>query len=147
MTPAQIEGMVDRICGLFPTTQIGRNTVKNAWVTDEFLLSADVNDARRVTDWIKLNSEKFPHSLRELHGIFYKVSGSHKIESDISCKLCNGLLWDDGISYSDDGRRLTEQYTIVDRYETEKVVREQVYKVVRPCPECRKGWKPPAAVH
>jgi hypothetical protein len=53
------------------------------------------------------------------------------------------LLWDDGISYSDDGRRLTEQYTIVDRYETEKVVREQVYKVVRPCSECRRGWTPP----
>jgi len=31
VTPMQIEGMVDRICGLFPTTQIGRNTVKNAW--------------------------------------------------------------------------------------------------------------------
>jgi hypothetical protein len=147
MTPAQIEGMVDRICGLFPTTQIGRNTVKNAWVTDQFLLDADVDDARRVTDWIKLNSEKFPHSLRELHGIFYKVTGSHKIESDTVCKLCDGLLWDDGISYSDDGRRLTEQYTIVERYETEKVVREQVYKAVRPCPQCRKGWKPPAAVH
>jgi hypothetical protein len=47
-TNAQIEGMVDRICGLFPTTQIGRNTVKNAWVTDEFLLDADVDDARKA---------------------------------------------------------------------------------------------------
>lgn len=147
MTPAQIEGMVDRICGLFPTTQIGRNTVKNAWVTDQLLLDADVHDARKVTDWIKLNSDKFPHSLRELHRIFHKVTGSHKIEIDIVCKLCAGLLWDDGISYSDDGRRLTEQYTIVDRYETDRVVREQEYKVVRPCPECRAGWKPPAIVH
>lgn len=143
MTPAQIEGMVDRICGLFPTTQIGRNTVKNAWVTDQFLLDADVDAARKVTDWIKINSEKFPHSLRELHNIFHKVSGSHQIKSDIECKVCDGLLWDDGISYSDDGRQLTEQHTVVERYETDRVVREHIYKVVHPCPACRRGWTPP----
>jgi hypothetical protein len=136
VTPAQIEGMVDRICGLFPTTQIGRNTVKNAWVTDQFLLDADVDDARKVTDWIKINSEKFPHSLRELHGIFHKVSGSHQIKSDIECKLCKGLLWDDGISYSSDGKQLTHQPTVVFQGHT--------YKVVRPCPACRgENWTPP----
>ena len=144
MTPAQIEGMVDRICGLFPTTQIGRNTVKNAWVTDQFLLDADVDDARKVTDWIKINSERFPHSLRELHNIFHKVSGSLKIKSDIQCKVCNGLLWDDGISYSDDGRRLTEQYTQTYIYKTDKGTKEFTYKVVLPCPACRGGnWTPP----
>jgi hypothetical protein len=143
MTPAQIEGMVDRICGLFPTTQIGRNTVKNAWVTDQFLLDADVDDARKVTDWIKINSERFPHSLRELHSIFHKVSGFQQVKSDAECKVCDGLLWDDGISYSDDGRQLTEQHRVVERYATETVVREHIYKVVRPCPECRRDWTPP----
>ena len=74
MTPMQIEGMVDRICGLFPTTIIGRNTVKNALTTDEFLLNSSVEDARKATDWIKINSEKFPASLREMHNIFRKVN-------------------------------------------------------------------------
>lgn len=143
MTPAQIEGMVDRICGLFPTTQIGRNTVKNSWVTDQFLLDADVDDARKVTDWIKINSERFPHSLRELHNIFHKVSGSLKIKSEILCKVCNGLLWDDGISYSDDGRLLTEQYTKTYVYETDKGTKRITYKVVLPCSACRKDWTPP----
>lgn len=144
MTPAQIEGMVDRICGLFPTTQIGRNTVKNAWVTDQFLLDADVDDARKVTDWIKINSEKFPHSLRELHNIFHKVSGSLKIKSDIQCKVCKGLLWDDGISYSDDGRRLTDQYTQTYVYKTDTGTKRFTYKVVLPCPACRgENWSPP----
>jgi hypothetical protein len=132
----QIEGMVDRICGLFPTTQIGRNTVKNAWVVDDFLLDADVDDARKVTDWIKLNSDKFPASLRELHNIFRKVTGKTKIQSEIQCDICNGSLWDDGITYSTDGRQLTGQHTVT--------VQGHNYKVVRPCPNCRgSDWKPP----
>jgi hypothetical protein len=136
MTPMQIEGMVDRICGLFPTTQIGRNTVKNAWVVDDFLLDADVEDARKVTDWIKMNSEKFPASLRELHNIFRKVSGSGSVSKEVKCDVCNGLLWDDGITYSDDGRQLTEQPTVSFQGHT--------YKLVRPCHKCRgDNWRPP----
>ncbi|CAB4157613.1 hypothetical protein UFOVP691_35 [uncultured Caudovirales phage] len=131
MTPMQIEGMVDRICGLFPTTQIGRNTVKNAWVTDDFLLDAHVDDARKVTDWIKTNSDKFPASLRELHNIFRKVQGlgvkNQPIE--VHCDICLGTLWDDGIRYSEAGVRLSSQYTVE--------VRSHVYAVVRPCPNCR----------
>ena len=135
MTPMQIEGMVDRICGLFPTTQIGRNTVKNAWTVDDFLLDADVDDARKVTDWIKMNSDKFPHSLRELHSIFYKVQGKSEIKNEIQCDLCKGLLWDDGVTYSSDGRQLTQQPT--------EVFQGHTYKVVRPCSKCRAGWTPP----
>ncbi len=136
MTPMQIEGMIDRICGLFPTTQIGRNTVKSAWVVDDFLLDADVEDARKVTDWIKINSDKFPSSLKELHNIFRNVRGQSEIKSQIKCDLCNGSLWDDGISYSDDGRQLTHQPTVVFQGHT--------YKLVRPCPKCRgENWTPP----
>lgn len=135
MTPMQIEGMVDRICGLFPTTIIGRNTVKNAWTTDEFLLNASVEDARKATDWIKINSEKFPASLREMHNIFRKVTGSHQIKSEMLCDVCNGELWDDGIRFDQNGRQLNDQYTIE--------VHDLIYKVVRPCPNCRPNWRPP----
>jgi hypothetical protein len=131
----QIEGMVDRICGLFPTTQIGRNTVKNAWTVDDFLLDADVDEARKVTDWIKINSDKFPASLKEMHNIFRKVRGQTETKSEIKCDLCKGSLWDDGITYSSDGRQLTEQPTVTFQGHT--------YKVVRPCPNCRAGWTPP----
>lgn len=131
MTPAQIEGMVDRICGLFPTTQIGRNTVKNAWVIDDFLLDASVEEARKVTDWIKANSDKFPQSLRELHNIFRKVRtlGVKNQPIEVSCDICKGMLWDDGIRYSETGVRLSEQYEVE--------VQGHTYKVVRPCPNCR----------
>lgn len=131
MTPAQIEGMVDRICGLFPTTQIGRNTVKNAWVIDDFLLDASVEEARKVTDWIKANSDKFPQSLRELHNIFRKVRtlGVKNQPIEVSCDICKGMLWDDGIRYTENGVRLSEQYEVE--------VQGHTYKVVRPCPNCR----------
>jgi hypothetical protein len=131
VTPAQIEGMVDRICGLFPTTQIGRNTVKNAWVIDDFLLDASVEEARKVTDWIKANSDKFPQSLRELHNIFRKVRtlGVKNQPIEVSCDICKGMLWDDGIRYSESGVRLNEQYEVE--------VQGHTYKVVRPCPNCR----------
>ena len=131
MTPAQIEGMVDRICGLFPTTQIGRNTVKNAWVIDDFLLDASVEEARKVTDWIKANSDKFPQSLRELHNIFRKVRtlGVKNQPIEVSCDICKGMLWDDGIRYTENGVRLSEHYEVE--------VQGHTYKVVRPCPNCR----------
>ena len=138
MTPMQIEGMVDRICGLFPTTQIGRNTVKNAWTVDDFLLDADVDEARKVTDWIKANSEKFPASLRELHNIFRKVRtlGTKNQPIEFKCDICHGMLWDDGIRYSDTGQRLSEQYEVE--------VHGHTYKVVRPCPNCRgSDWQLP----
>jgi Zn finger protein HypA/HybF involved in hydrogenase expression len=134
----QIEGMVDRICGLFPTTQIGRNTVKNAWVADDFLLDADVDEARKVTDWIKVNSDKFPASLKELHNIFRKVRGFGVKNQPIQmkCDICNGMLWDDGIRYSNAGVRLSEQYEVEEYGHT--------YKVVRPCPNCRgSDWQLP----
>jgi len=132
----QIEGMVDRICGLFPTTQIGRNTVKNAWTVDDFLLDADVDEARKVTDWIKINSDKFPASLKEMHSIFRKVRGQTETKSEIKCDICKGSLWDDGITYSADGRQITEQYRMV--------MQGHTYRVVRPCPVCRgENWTPP----
>lgn len=135
MTPMQIEGMVDRICGLFPTTIIGRNTVKNAWTTDEFLLNASVEDARKATDWIKINSEKFPASLREMHNIFRKVTGSHQIKSEMLCDVCNGELWDDGVRFDKNDRQISDQFTVESH--------GQIYKVVRPCPSCRPNWRPP----
>ncbi len=137
MTPMQIEGMVDRICGLFPTTIIGRNTVKNAWTTDDFLLDASVEDARKVTDWIKVHSEKFPASLRELHNIFRTVRkyGVNNQPIQFVCDICNGELWDDGIRFDENGRQLNDQYTVE--------MHGLIYKVVRPCQNCRPNWKPP----
>jgi hypothetical protein len=126
---------VDRICGLFPTTQIGRNTVKNAWVTDEFLLDADVDDARKARTGSRSTVRSFLIRCVNCTASLGRSLDRSKLRAKFVCILCNGLLWDEGISYSDDGRQLTEQYT--------EVFHGHTYKVVRPCPECRRGWTPP----
>ena len=38
MKPENIELFVDRLCGLFPRDNVARNTVKNAWNKDDFML-------------------------------------------------------------------------------------------------------------
>ena len=38
MKPMYIELFVDRLCGLFPKDNIARNTVKKAWLHDEYLI-------------------------------------------------------------------------------------------------------------
>jgi hypothetical protein len=140
MSPAQIEGMIDRICGLFPTTQIGRNTVKNAWTKDDFLLDATVEEARLVTDWIKDNCEKFPASLKETKKIFNLVrsKGSKTTTLDSKdCDICFGTLWDNGERF-EDGKQIRKAFTTVHK--------DHRYSVVKPCSNCRgEDWVPPSS--
>lgn len=139
MTPAQIEGMIDRICGLFPTTQIGRNTVKNAWTKDDFLLDATVEEARLVTDWIKDNCEKFPSSLKETKKIFNLVrnKGNNTTTLDSKdCNICFGTLWDSGERY-EGGKQISKPFVTVHK--------GHMYSVVKPCSNCRgEDWVPPS---
>ena len=39
MTPIQIDSMIDRICGMYPTTPVPRNGMKALWREDALLLS------------------------------------------------------------------------------------------------------------
>ena len=94
MTPAQIEGFIDRICGLFPTSQIGRNTVKNAWTGDDFLLLQDVNDARKVIPIILENHDKFPN-LKDVQKAFLHIRQPAK-QMIVLCDICDGNGWDTG---------------------------------------------------
>ena len=138
MTPAQIEGMIDRICGLFPTTQIGRNTVKNAWVVDNFLLDSSVEEARLATDWIKENCEKFPASLKEVKKIFILIRNKSEksVELIEECNICFGTLWDSGERFNG-GIQIAKPFTTV--------LRGHRYSVVKPCANCRgEEWKPPS---
>lgn len=137
MTPAQIEGMIDRICGLFPTTQIGRNTVKNAWVIDDFLLGASLEEARLATDWIKENCEKFPSSLKEVKKIFVLVRNRSNriVELKEDCSICFGTLWDSGERFIG-GKQISKPFTTI--------FKGHRYSLVKPCANCRgEDWLPP----
>ena len=86
MTPAHIELMIDRICGLFPSSNIARNTVKNAWTKDEFLLLQVENDS------------SFP-TLARLKDVIRKIKNK-AVEGVPMCSTCKGTGWDDGARWS-----------------------------------------------
>ena len=56
MKPNEIDLFIDRLCGAFPTATIARNTVKNTWARDEFMLGVDT--AHGKTALVKLENDK-----------------------------------------------------------------------------------------
>ena len=91
MTPSQIEGFIDRIAGLFPTNQIARNTVKNTWSGDDFLLLQSLDDARKVVWMIMETHDKFP-SLKEVHECFGQLRKNRQPFENI-CGFCDNTGW------------------------------------------------------
>jgi len=128
MTPAQIEGFIDRICGLFPTSQIGRNTVKNTWTADDFLLLQDVDDARKVVPMIMEHHDKFP-TLKEVHYEFRLLRKPAIQQTVVVCEICDGNGWDTGRRWNFNTKELIcEGFT--------KTVLDRTYTYVVPC-KCR----------
>ena len=97
MTPNQIEMMIDRIVALFPASQVPRNTIKNGWTQDDFLIKASVEEGRKALDILRETSTKFP-SLKEVHNALLRVRGTRTEEVLVGCELCDGSGWDTGIS-------------------------------------------------
>lgn len=129
MTPAQIEGFIDRICGLFPSTTIAKNSVKNAWTADDFLLLQDVNDARKVIPIIMNNYDKFP-TLKQTRQAFrelYEPAGKPLIV----CEICDGNGWDTGVRWDFANKiQISSGFT--------KQHNEQTYSYVKPC-KCKEA--------
>ena len=100
MTPTQIETFVDRICGLYPAAQVGRNTVKLAWKADEFLCKQDVEDGRKAISKIMATCDKFP-SLKEVHNVFRGLRQQDPQGDNYGCSLCGYTGWDTGIRMVD----------------------------------------------
>ena len=94
MTPLQIEGMIDRICGLFPSGQVSLAKAKHAWTADDFLLLQDVNDARKVIPIILEKCDRFPN-LKEVHSAFRSLYKPIS-KAVIVCEICDGNGWDTG---------------------------------------------------
>ena len=91
MTPALIDLMIDRLCGMYPTTNIARNTVKNAWGKDELLLDASEEDSNRVLKMAE-SLGHFPNQF-EIKSMFNKITGVR--QAIVGCPLCdnNGFIY------------------------------------------------------
>ena len=93
MTPIQIDSMIDRICGMYPTTPVPRNGMKALWREDALLLSIDVKQGREVMGLIEKHNA-IP-SLPEIKGMVRTLL-KEVDDGSLPCEICNGTGWDDG---------------------------------------------------
>lgn len=84
MSPERIDLFVDRICGYFPTTNIARNTVKNAWRQEDMLIDLSDEQAKKVLAKIQ-QEQSFP-TLARVKSIIRSSYGGHLSEY---CGKCN----------------------------------------------------------
>lgn len=126
MTPIQIDSMIDKICGMYPTTPVPRNGMKALWREDALLLSIDVKQGREIMGLVEKHNT-IP-SLPEIKGMARTVL-KELVASVPPCTICNGTGWDDGLRI-EDGVIVHDLYTVVD-------VRGKVCTTVVRC-ECLK---------
>lgn len=132
MTPAQIEGFIDRICGIYPSQQVSLAKAKHAWTADDFLLLQDVNDARKVIPLIMEQHDKFP-SLKDVHRAFALLRKPAREQTVVVCEICDGNGWDNGRRWNYNAKELVcEGLT--------KTVLGRTYTYVVPC-QCREFSK------
>ena len=93
MKPIHIELFIDRLCGLFPTTNIARNTLKSAWTRDDIMLDASEEDGKAVLKLCE-SLAKFPASIGEVRHMFRQVGGH--IGGVFGCELCDYTGWEIG---------------------------------------------------
>ena len=124
MKPIHIELFIDRLCGLFPTTNIARNTLKSAWTRDDIMLDASEEDGKAVLKLCE-SLAKFPASIGEVRHMFRQVGGH--IGGTFGCELCDHSGWDVGRQ-------------IIDGVETIYTMEfmGNNYTYVKPC-QCRKA--------
>jgi len=126
VTPIQIDSMIDKICGMYPTTPVPRNGMKALWREDALLLSIDVKQGREVMVLVEKNNT-IP-SLPEIKTMVRTIMKG-TVGSVPPCTVCNGTGWDDGLRI-EDGIVVHDLYTVVD-------VRGKVCTTVIRC-ECMK---------
>jgi len=126
VTPIQIDSMIDKICGMYPTTPVPRNGMKALWREDALLLSIDVKQGREVM--VLVEKHNTIPSLPEIKSMVRTIM-KETVGSVPPCTVCNGTGWDDGLRI-EDGFVVHDLYTVVD-------VRGKVCTTVIRC-ECMK---------
>ena len=126
MRPEVIDLFVDRLCGIFPKDNVARNTVKNAWNRDDFLLGCDEEHGKQALNILE-GDDSFPN-LKRVKEVFRKLKQTTHTTAQRVCKICKGSGWDDGLRYI--GTTLIQE-----RYQEEGIY-GMMYNVVRRC-ECQ----------
>lgn len=94
MKPENIELFVDRLCGLFPRDNVARNTVKNAWNKDDFMLDVPEEHGKQALRILE-QDDQFPN-LKRVKDVFRKLGAKTTPTRSTTCPLCQGTGWDTG---------------------------------------------------
>lgn len=132
MKPERIDKFIDRLCGLFPKDNVARNTVKNAWHSDGFLLDASYEDFIKALKILE-KDKGFP-SLNRVKEVLRGMAPVKEFSR--YCNKCDGTGWDTGIRMKRDYSHEEETW-IMQRgpYETEEM--NHIYTAVMQC-SCKK---------
>lgn len=115
MKPMYIELFVDRLCGFFPKDNIARNTVKKAWLHDEYLI-LNVEEEEVKAALAILEADKSFPSLHRVKEVFRAGRTSKMAAITNNCDVCGGTGWDSGERWEDtaDGYVMTKEgFTVV----------------------------------
>jgi hypothetical protein len=100
MTEESISKLVNRICAIFPTTPIPKNTIIEGWAADRRLraLDLDPQQKERLLDEIeKLNG--WPN-LPQLRAMILGITTKPQAGPPTRCEICDNTGWDNGLRLS-----------------------------------------------
>lgn len=88
MTPDNVRTMVNRIAGAFPTSDVYRENVIDAWAHDEIISGMTVEQGRVLAKRICSECNYFP-KLKEVHVMYNRLFKNSKS----GCDLCSDCGW------------------------------------------------------
>ena len=135
MKPMYIELFVDRLCGLFPKDNIARNTVKKAWLHDEYLLLNVEEDEVKAAMAVLEADKAFP-SLHRVKEVF-RGNRKSKIAATAGpiCVICDGTGWDHGSRWEQQGPD-PENFVMIQDFYKQVGLLGDTQSYVKQCEEC-----------
>jgi hypothetical protein len=96
----EIELLVNRLAGMFPSQQIPKNTIVNTWRNDPGMLTLSASDGRAALTMLE-SDPSFP-SLYRVKQVFRRVSENRESKTSV-CQTCNsdGYIMGSKIMFND----------------------------------------------
>jgi hypothetical protein len=133
MKPMYIELFVDRLCGMFPRDNIARNTVKSAWIRDDFFLLNTQEEEVKAALTILENDKAFP-SLARAKEVFRSIRKA-AVDSSPTCDTCDNTGWDGGSRWEQQGDD-PENFVMTQDFHRQVGLLGDTSTYVVKCPDC-----------
>ena len=131
MKPMYIELFVDRLCGFFPKDNIARNTVKKAWLHDDYLL-LNVEEEEVKAALATLEADKSFPSLHRVKEVFRAGRKGKMAAITNNCDVCGGTGWDSGERWEE----IDGAYVVTTPKLTQLGILGDTQSYVKKCEDC-----------